>query len=430
MDMDLVRLRTFTDAEQALQPYIPIVHEMTGKDITLERMTPLMEQLGNPQERIKVIHVAGTSGKTSTAYYIADLLTLSGKTVGLTVSPHIDLISERLQINMKPLDETQFCEVLREFLGLIKGVEPRPSYFELLMAMAYWYFAKIGVDYAVIETGFGGLHDASNICKNPDKICILTDIGMDHMHILGHSVSEISVQKAGIMHQGNLAFTFKQANEVLEQFKAYASSQGAKLVIVNQDAEQLTVRELDNLNKLPIFQQRNWLMAHHVYEYLEQRDNLPALTNDVLQASLMLVVPGRMELVEFSGKTIIMDGAHNEQKMTAFVRSFQAKYPGRSVPVLLGMKTGKEYMAVLPLLKPITSQLIVTSFESGQDLPSKPIDPEVLADAAKRNGFESVAVYPDYQTALMQLVAVSGDIAVITGSFYLLASVRPHMLRV
>lgn len=422
------QLRTFADAEAALQPYIPIVKQMTGKDITLERMEPLMTKIGNPETKLKVIHVAGTSGKTSTAYYIAGLLKAAGQTVGLTVSPHIDVVSERLQVNLKSLPEAEFCHVLSEFLSLIQDVEPMPSYFEVLMAMAYWYFAKIGVDYAVIETGFGGLHDASNVCHNTDKVCVLTDIGFDHMHILGHTLPEISLQKAGIMHKGNQAFTFEQPHEVLQTFKRYARKVGAHLGVVDGSSAKHVVDGNRVFEDLPEFQQRNWSLAHATYEYMTKRDHLSQLSTDKLEASMHTYVPGRMDMQKVGSMQIVMDGAHNAQKMSVFVNSFQAKFPGEKVPVLLAMKTGKEHNAVLPQLKLIASKLVITGFTVSQDLPSKPINPYLIAVEAKRVGFTDVVVEPDCLAALGLLIASPAKRGVITGSFYLLASLRPHML--
>ncbi len=423
------QLNTFADAEAALQPYIPIVKQMTGKDITLERMEPLMAKIGNPELKLKVIHVAGTSGKTSTVYYIAGLLKAAGQTVGLTVSPHIDVISERLQVNLEPLPEAVFCSVLSEFLELIAEVEPMPSYFEVLMAMAYWYFAKIGVDYAVIETGFGGLHDASNICRNTNKVCVLTDIGFDHMHILGHTLQEISLQKAGIMHKDNQAFTFEQSQEVLNIFESYAQKVGAHLDIVNESDVKHVAEDGQVFEALPNFQKHNWLLAYKAYEYVANRDFLAPLALQKLEESMHTYVPGRMDIQELGGMQIVMDGAHNEQKMSVFVDSFRSKFPGEKVPVLLAMKTGKEYEAVLPQLKEIASRLIITNFTISQDLPSKPIDPQILATEARRIGFTDVVVETDCLAALELLISDSVERGVITGSFYLLASLRPHMPR-
>ncbi len=422
----MTQFHTLTEAEGALAAYIPQVKEMLGKDITLERMVPLMNAIGNSQKQLKIIHIAGTSGKTSTAYYIASLLKAAGQKTGLTISPHLDSVTERVQIDLQPLSEAEFCERLGEFLDLIESFTPKPTYFELLMAFAYWYFAKIKVDYAVIETGLGGLHDASNIAVSPDKICVITDIGHDHMHVLGHSLREIATQKAGIIHTGNQVFMFKQGVEVNEVIQNYASKQQATLSMLSESEKRSGAEE--HLNSLPPYQQRNWLLAQQAYDYIRSRDSLPKPKPEQLADSMDVQIPGRMDVKRVHGKTIVMDGAHNEQKMQAFVSSFQAMYPDTKAVVLLSLKEGKEYEAVLPLLKPICSQLIVTTFPSAQDIPTPAIAPNVLAQAAGQAGFDKVAAESDYQLAYQQFISAADNTGVITGSFYLLASIRRLML--
>lgn len=410
-------IRTMAEAEEVLAGFVPMTRKITGLDITLDRMKPLMELFGNPQQRLKIIHVAGTSGKTSTAYYIATMLQLSGRKVGLTISPHIDSVAERVQINLEPLSEQEFVNALNECMKILNTSDINPTYFELLVCMAYWYFDKTGVDYAVIETGMGGLHDGTNIADNPDKVCVITDIGLDHMRFLGNTVQEIAKQKAGIIYAGNKAFINPQPDEVTNVFAERCKDVGAELTIVSDEVEEDT-------SSLPDYQQRNWTLAYNVYLHIAHRDNLAELDKDNLHKSMQARVPARMDIVETNGKTIIMDGAHNEQKMQAFVNSFTAKHPSIKVPVLLALKLGKEFTAVLPLIKPITSKLIISEFEAGQDLPIPAIDAEELGAAAKQFGFVDVVVEPDKNKAYELLMKEQGELGIVTGSFYLIGQLR------
>lgn len=416
---------TFTSLEAAeakLAQYVPAVKEITGKDITLQRMQPLMEALGNPQDKLKIIHVAGTSGKTSTAYYIAKMLQQPGTKVGLTVSPHIDKVTERLQINSEPIDEWTFCEELGTFLSVIEPVRPQPTYFELLVAFAYWYFEKSGVDIAVVETGFGGLHDGTNVAQSSDKVCVITDIGLDHIAILGDTLPKIAAQKAGIIHPGNQVFTYRQPSDVMEVFERHCREVGATLHVVEQE----TLRQqfgIDELSELPLFQQRNWLLARQVCEYVAKISSRET-ANILLEESTSVQVPGRMEIMQVAQKTLLLDGAHNQQKMQAFAESFQQYFPGRKATVLLSLKKDKAYRQVFKILKPITDVLIVTSFDALQDLPVSSMDPEVLAAAAKQEGFNEVHVLPNIKDAYMKLVSMPGSYGIVTGSFYLLGLIR------
>ena len=142
-------VQTITSFAAANQ-YLRRFHDQSKTKYNLDNMRRLMAYLGDPQDKLRVVHVAGTSGKTSTSYYAAALLAAAGQKTGLTVSPHVDQMNERIQINGQPLGETIFCEALSEFLELVEKSSVRPSWFEALMAFAYWYFALSKVDYAVV----------------------------------------------------------------------------------------------------------------------------------------------------------------------------------------------------------------------------------------------------------------------------------------
>lgn len=405
------------EAEALLAEHVPLAREVTGRDITLNRMRPLMALLGNPEKRLKVIHLAGTSGKTSTSYYIAKLLGMSGKKVGLTVSPHIDSVRERVQINLQPLGEIEFLDGLNQYLKILDTSDLEPTYFELLISFAYWYFDKAGVDYAVVETGMGGLHDGTNVAENPDKLCVITDIGLDHMHILGDTIEQIAHQKAGIIQPRNAAIMHKQSDEVMRVVETHCRSRKGHVLIAPDFRDKA-------LEVLPDYQRRNWTLAAYAYQWIRQRDGLPELTEAQWLESLQVQVPGRMDAAKVNGKVLIMDGAHNEQKMQAFVGSFRQKYPGVQVPVLMALKQGKELTAVLPLIKPLTSKLIITSYDAGQDLPIPSIDTGELATAAKKLGFTRVIAEPDQDRAYRLLLDEPGDVGIITGSFYLIGQLR------
>lgn len=412
-------IKTIAEAEELLAEYVPLQRTITGKQVTLERMRPLMAALGNPQQRLKIIHVAGTSGKTSTCYYIASLLMSTGRRVGLTVSPHIDTVRERLQIDLEPLSETEFISSLNEFMLQIEKSSIQPTYFELLVAFAYWYFDKSRVDYAVIETGLGGSHDGTNVADNADKVCVITDIGLDHMHVLGRTAAEISRQKAGIVHASNEVFIHAQPDEIMDEIEGRVEQVSARLHVAADVFDQASTG-----NGLPDYQRRNWTLAKSVFDFIQQRDNLPAADT---AKSMQTVIPARMDTVKAGNKLLIMDGAHNEQKTQALVGSFAHMYPGVKADVVVSLKQGKEFMAVLPLLRPITKRLIVTAFSRAQDLPAAPIDPGELAAAAKRFGFEDVVTEPDPAQAYSLALAGDNSTVLITGSFYLIGQLRAEM---
>ena len=415
-----MNIRTIQEANLALQPYVPLVAQLTGKDTTLTRVQPLMELLGNPQDKLRIVHIAGTSGKTSTAYFLANLLNASGKSVGLTVSPHVDSVTERVQLNTKPLGETAFCQELSEFLPIVQTAPEKPSYFELMYAFSLWVFMRRKVEYAVVETGMGGLYDATNVITRPDKVCVITDIGFDHTHILGTTLPEIARQKIGIVHDRNIVFAYKQADEIMEVFEAWTKEHHATLQIINQNEERRQSR-LD-FSEVANYQERNWLLAYAVYNYLQNRDKLPNLTSQVLKQTLQTHIPGRMESRQINGKTIVMDGAHNQQKMAAFIDSFHKLYPHDKPAVMFAIKHNKDYDAVVKLLSQFSSRVIITTFHASQDLPVRSMDPQQIADAFPAH--IAVSVEPDPLQALSLLLAGPEPIVVVTGSFYLLSQIR------
>lgn len=404
--------------ETALEPYVAIAGRMTGKGMTVDRTLQLAHYAGSPQDDLKIIHVAGTSGKTSTCYFVADLLRRSGQKVGLTVSPHIDSITERVQINGEPLTEALFCDYFSEFMEHIEDAPEMPSYFELMMLFALWVFKKENVDYAVIETGLGGLHDSSNIVSRADKVCVLTDIGFDHMHVLGGSIEEIAAQKVGIVKPRNTLITHQQPDAVMAVVRGYVVSQNGVLIEGMYDETDAV------LGDVPLYQQRNWDLAFTTYEYIRQRDGLMMLSNGATAESKQLHVPGRMDIVTKNGKTIILDGAHNEQKMSTFLQSFVKLFPGKKFSLLIALKQGKELEQLAPLLAPYVTSATVTSLVGVQDTVIRSIETSAVADAFLGQGARDVVVEESVEEALKRVLDSDEEIVVVTGSLYLVAAVR------
>ena len=417
-----VTIKNMREAEAALLPYVPLVKQLTGKDTTLARIEPLMALLGNPEDLLRVIHIAGTSGKTSTAYYMTALLRAAGQKVGLTVSPHIDSVRERVQIDGEPLAEVVFCRELAFFLDIVRQAGQQPSYFELLFAFAVWVFARQGVDYAVIETGLGGLHDATNVLARADKVCVITDIGFDHMGILGRTLPAIAAQKVGIVHDHNPVFMYQQDRGVMTVITEWIAEHRATLDATTEQDEQ---REFPvDTAGIPDYQRRNWRLAYRAYRFIQTRDGLPHLTSKVLCQTQLLQVPARMDICQVGAKTITMDGAHNAQKMATFIASFQRLYPDTKPAVLLALKDDKAYAELVPLLSAFARSITVTTFQGAQDLPVRPLEPAILAQALAAGGMQTVQTIADPAAALETVLAGPEKLIVITGSFYLLAQLR------
>ena len=409
----MTQIQSFADVHKFLGKYIFDNGKKSGS-YSLERMRALMSELGNPQDSYKVVHIAGTSGKTSTCYYTAALLVEEGQKVGMTVSPYVDEINERVQINLISMPEAEFCAELQEFVKVVEATTIKPTYFELLVAFAFWEFARQQVDYAVVEVGLGGLLDGTNVINRPDKVCVITDIGMDHTDILGNTITKIAAQKAGIIQDHNSVFIYDQGLEVMEQVKSRCKQTHASLHLVEPSTDQT-------------FKQRNFFLAHNVIDFIAQNETWPELSSNQLQKVESITVPARMEELSYQGKKIIIDGSHNAQKMEAMVQDVSKLYPKKSVVVLVSLVDSEARRApdTLNQLKNLTSKVIVTSFGGEQDSPKRSLSSKQIANLAKQVGFGDIQVIDKPQQAFQVLLKQPEDILVVTGSFYLLNHIRP-----
>lgn len=388
-------------------------------EYTLDNMLGLMAYLGNPQDKYRVIHVAGTSGKTSTAYYAAALLQAAGYKTGLTVSPHVDLLSERVQIAGQPLAETEFCAALNTFLNLIEASPVRPSWFELVVAFAFWKFAEEAVDYAVVEVGLGGLKDGTNVITRADKICIITDIGLDHTKILGHTLAAIAFQKAGIIQAGNDVFSYEQSAAVMGVIEQRVVRTPARLTLVA--ATPVLVG-----SELPIFQQRNLHLALQAVNTALNRDGREPTSDAQLAQAAATYIPGRMEIITISDKTVVLDGAHNAQKLTALRESLRARFPGQAIAVLGAFTEGdgQRLDGVLEVIGTFAASMIITSFVSAKDYIKRSVDTGEVVRAAARLPL-TLQVEPNSSAAFARLLDRPEPVLLVTGSFYLLNHIRP-----
>ena len=419
-----MKSETLADVEKALEPYFAVASMTTGKHITLKRTERLMAHLGNPEKHLRIIHIAGTSGKTSTTTFIASLLHTTGKKIGHTISPHVLGLNERVQVDGQPLSERTFCAYMSEFLPLLEDAPEKPTWFEVMIAFAYWVFAvKEEVDYAVMETGLGGLQDSTNVAERADKLCVLTDIGLDHMQVLGDRLGAIAHQKAGIIHENNVALMYEQDEEIMRVVRYWVSQQEDAELYTFTQAKLEEVYKSGFLPGLADYQKRNWLLAWATYRFVCRRDGMRLTSDEAIRATQAVNVPGRMEEVSVGSRTIVLDGAHNEQKMRAFVASFRAKYPATRPVMLLALKEGKELEAIAPLVADLASHIIVTRFSEVQDLPFRAMNPKDIARDLTEQGV-SVQVEPDLLKAWSAYLQNIEKIGVVTGSFYLIAELK------
>jgi dihydrofolate synthase/folylpolyglutamate synthase len=414
----VTRIRNFGDVEKVLSGLYGVTR--TGGVYTLDVPRQLMEVLGNPQNSFKTIHVAGTSGKTSTSYYSAALLQQAGHTTGLTVSPHVQQVNERIQFDLVPLPEAEYCAIFEEFWQIVKASGLRPTYFEFLVALAFWEFARRGIDYAVVEVGLGGLLDTTNVITRADKICVITDIGLDHTQVLGNTIAEIAAQKAGIIQPGNQVCMYKQEPDVMDAVDQAVAATGANLTLVE-------TRNLSALSSLPLFQQRNLGLAVAAVNAALKRDDKEPLTNEQIQQAAHTQVPARMQTFTVDGKTVIVDGAHNAQKIGRLTDSLRAKYPNMRVAALVAFVDGPDsrWQGGLDALLPSVESIIVTTFGPAQDLPRPSVDPASVVAYVQQHGHAAARAIIEPPEAFKALLEQDADLYLVAGSFFLPTNIMP-----
>ena len=402
------------EALQALFNFTSV--RMPGRS-SLEMMRGAMDLLGNPQERLRVIHITGTSGKTSTSYYTRALLEAAGRRTGMTVSPHIQSLNERVQIGGVPLTESTFCSYLDRMLVRLEPMRGQLTYFELVICLALWIFVAEDVEYALVEVGIGGTRDATNICFRSDKVAVITPVGLDHTEKLGNSIAEIAAQKAGIIVPHGTVLVVRQSEEAMKVIEAHARGIGATVHVVEPAEGEFR----------PPYQCVNWALAKETVTFLSERDGfeLPSSIDRYRQVT----PPARYEWFTVGGHRVLLDGAHNPQKVAGLVAAVHDEGLG-PFPTLATLSSAphSKLIQTLEEMAPIVSHLIIPEFVLGQDNKTKvSLASNEVAQIAADVGIPAQIVI-DLPLALRTLLADPNPDLLITGSLYLAALVRPFLL--
>lgn len=409
----------------------------------LDRMRKLMDALGNPEQTIRTVHVAGTNGKGSVVAMLTAALRRNGYTVGTFTSPHLTDLRERIQINNASIPHAQFTELMTR---IAEAKVPKkygvPTYFEVLTALALLYFAEQAVDVAVIETGLGGRLDATNVVA-PD-VTAITAISLDHEHFLGSTVGAIAREKAGIFKPGAAALTFRQEPDILEPMREIAQEKGVELQVVGGDIEfsyrfeaspQLgphtrvglsTERCVFEHVPVPLKGEHQALNCGLVLAIIDQlvARGLEMRENDVIKGLADTQLPGRMEIA-WPEPRVLLDGAHNPAALESLIQSIGAHIPYDSLILIFGCASDKD---VDGLLKKVALGGDKIIFTKARGTP-RAMDPEDLAARFEEMSPKMCQVAPNLQEALSiaQRAAAREDLICITGSFYLVGEAKKHL---
>lgn len=407
--MKFASMRDVTYFLNELIAYPPEKHDR------LAYVAHILETLGSPQNQIPTIHIAGTSGKGSTAYYATSLLNRAGYTTGTLVSPHIASVAERSLINGQPLPEQEYLHYFQAFANLYVAHNLHLSYFEFLTIFSFWLFKEIGVDYIIIEVGIGGRLDTTNVISRSPTVRVITDIGLDHTELLGNTLTEIAREKANIIHQNDSAVMNQQAPEIEAVIRQRAEAQHSRFSI----APPIT----DNFLKiLPDFQQRNWTLAYCAVEKRLALDEKPSLPKEALKKSVHITIPGRLEKRNVDGVNIIFDVAHNPQKIRALIDSLRKLYPDKKpvFVVAFGQNKQSSIAGSLAIIDNLAQLAYATTFSANYGKDHRNVPPETIQHLMK----SAVEIEHNPNKALEKAIKKARQLdtyVVVAGSFYLVS---------
>jgi dihydrofolate synthase/folylpolyglutamate synthase len=441
-------IKTFGDIESFLKHQIIPHSGLFAGSFGLERAKCFLKILGNPQNKLKVIHIAGTSGKGSTATLTSQLLISQGFKTGLHLSPHIADIRERFQINNQLPDKKMVIGYFEQILPAIKRMEKSrfgsPTYFEIIVGLSFYIFFKEKVNYAIIETGLGGLYDGTNCVNNKNKIVILTKIGIDHAQILGKKIADIALQKASIIHPRNQIISIQQYLSAQKVIEKIAKKNNAPIlwikpkenfILRNQSSSGiiLDVKLGQSFKKIElsmqgIHQAENCTLAIAGLILCAKRDGFTIKEQNMRKALASASLIGRMQTIIVGKKTIILDGAHNPQKMASLIKSLKNIYPKQKLSFIVAFKKNKRYAPMLKKIMPVAKNIIVTDFSSNQENSSRSVNTSIVANFLKVQKFLNYSIVKNSPKNILQAIRKCKNPIVITGSFYLIASVYFYFL--
>ena len=382
-----------------------------GTKFGLANTFKLSELAGNPHQRLRFIHVAGTNGKGSTCAMLESIYRAAGLRVGLFTSPHLIAFGERIQVNRQLISETDVVRLVSELKPLLASfsADEHPTFFEVVTVMALRYFAEQKCDLVVWETGLGGRLDATNIVT--PFASVITNIQYDHQKWLGETLASIAAEKAGIIKPGVPVLTATDQPEALDVISRQAFNQSAVLSRV-QPGDHAVLLNSIALPLLGAHQRTNAALAIATVRALSSQ--MP-VSDEAVRTGLSLINwPGRLQLINHpSGQKILLDGAHNIAGAYTLADALSQYFPHTKPTLVLGILQDKDWEAICHMLAPLCSRILLAPVPS-----ERTTNPSELATACQRaNPAIPVNSYASLGAALSE--TASAPFVLITGSLYL-----------
>lgn len=365
--------------------------EKFGIDLGLDRINKLLCRLNAPQRAFRSIHVAGTNGKGSTCAMIASVLKEAGYKVGLYTSPHLFEYPERIKINGKNISQKDFARGLKLIEELSNKLTNKPTVFEVLTAVAFWYFAKEKVDYAVVEVGMGGRLDATNVIR--PSVSVITNIDLEHAKVLGRTLGRIAYEKAGIIKPGIPVVTAETKAEPLRVMKEIAKKNGSPLIAVNRKQSAVSSSLIGTHQKI------NAACAIAAIRLAGIKVSRSQIANGLRK----VVWPARFQVIRRDPITIV-DGAHNPSGVKVLLAALKKHYPRDRFTFIVGVQRDKDASAMLRQVKKVASRILLT-----------------------RSSHRQAAILPGEVKLKEALGQTVGEDRVIAGSLFLAADALKYL---
>lgn len=372
-----------------------------GSVLGLDAIRKLLCELGNPQEELRFIHIAGTNGKGSVLAYTSTILSESGLKTGRYVSPTVRSYLERIQVDGRWISEETFAELVEEVQRAVARMRADgklcPTVFEIETAIAFLYFRKMKCDMVVLETGLGGGEDATNIVKNT-AIAAFATISRDHMGFLGNTLTEIAEKKAGIIKQGCVVVSAPQKPEVCAVLEKeaqkygcpviYAEPEKIKILEENYRKQIFSYKEMEKI-RIRLAGRYQLLNAATAYEVIRAWNEIAEKAvslSEIYTGFAHTEWVGRFTCIA-EKPIFIVDGAHNEDAARRLRESVETYFPGKKLIYIMGVFKDKEYEKIVDLMIPYTKYVYTVNLpDTGRSLPA-----EELRDAVIKAGKGKVA---------------------------------------
>ena len=396
----------------------------------LERLKQALELLGNPQHKVRFVHVAGTNGKGSCAAMLASVLKEAGYRTGLYISPHLRRYNERMQVDGVDILDDDLIRAAQRVKEVCEQLGGTPIVFEVLTLMALWYFAERRCDFVVLEVGIGGKLDATNCIPAP-AAALIAQLGFDHTETLGSTIEEIAAQKGGIAKPGSQLVMAEQELAALRVVEQLCREQGCGFTVADPERLQVlsTSPEGQRLRDrtygellLPLAGSHQVKNAANVLTVVEvlKGEGFAIPDRAVRQGIERTVWPARFERLSRS-PDFILDGGHNPQCVQAAVQALQDYYPGKKVVFLTGMMKDKDSAAMLAKMAEVAKAFVCLHADSERAFGAQELAREI-------ENTLSLAAYPAASAqegcALAQRLAGEQGVVCALGSLYLAGEIR------